>query len=147
MNWTLDLLIIVSVTPFLYAVYLHIAGAKYCPPFSPSWLWLRLKYFTLLLCYKQENRKKIKLLPDSQHTLTMKLRKPWTPEILPECYYVAREEPIRHEKTKEQAATIILLVCGFVACLQVLFFAAIGLNTINIPTTVDVQGVTTLTVW
>ena len=147
MNWTPDFQIIVFVTPFLYAVYLHIEGAKYCPPFSPNWLWLRLKYFTLLLCYKQENRKKTKLLPDSQHTLTMKLPKPWTPEILLECYCVAREEPIRHGKTKEQAATIILLVCGFVACLQVLFFAAIGLNTINIPTTVDAQGVTSLTVW
>lgn len=147
MNWTLDLLIIVSVTPFLYAVYLHIAGAKYCPPFSPSWLWLRLKYFTLLLCYKQENRKKIKLLPDSQHTLTMKLRKPWTPEILPECYYVAREEPIRHEKPKEQAATIISLwFCSLLAS-PVLHCNNIGLNTINILTTVDVQGVTTLTVW
>ena len=104
-NWTIDLLIIVFLTPFSSAVYLHIAGAKYCPPFSPSWLWLRLKYFTLLLCYKQENRQKIKLLPDSQHTLTMKLPKPWTPEILLECYCVAREEPIRHGKTKEQAAT------------------------------------------
>ena len=62
-----------------------------------------------------------------------------------ECYCVAREEQIRHGKTNEQAATIILLVCGFVASLHVLFFAAIGLNTINIPTTVDVQGVISLT--
>ena len=31
---------------------LPIAGAKYCPPFSPSWLLLILRYFTLLLCYK-----------------------------------------------------------------------------------------------
>ena len=35
--------------------------------------------------------------------------------------------------------------CGFVACLHVLFFAANGLNTINIPTTVDVQGFISLT--
>ena len=37
---------------------LPIAGAKYCPPFSPSWLLLILRYFTRLLCYKTKQKMK-----------------------------------------------------------------------------------------
>ena len=33
-------------------ILLPIAGARCWPPFSPSWLWLRHRYFTLLLLYK-----------------------------------------------------------------------------------------------
>ena len=39
----------------------------------------------------------------------MKLTKPWTPEIFMECYYVARNQPIRREITKPQKATVISL--------------------------------------
>ena len=48
-----------------------------------------------------------------------------------ECYCGARKKPIRHEKTKLQARTLISL--WFVACSHVLIFADIGRNTINIP--------------
>ena len=41
--------------------------------------------------------------------LTVKLTKPWTPEIIMECYCVARNKPIRHEITKPQTATVINL--------------------------------------
>ena len=57
--------------------------------------------------------------------------KPGTPEFLLECYCGARKKPIRHEKTKLQARTLISL--WFVACSHVLIFAEIGRNTINIP--------------
>ena len=61
--------------------------------------------------------------------ITVKPGKPWTPEIFLESYCLAREKPIRHEKTKPQART---LVCGFVASSRVLIFALISHNTINI---------------
>ena len=42
--------------------------------------------------------------------LTVKLTKPWTPEIFMECYYVVINKPIRHEKTKPQRATVIAII-------------------------------------
>ena len=42
-------------------------------------------------------------------TVTVKLTKPWTPEIFMECYYLARNKPIRCEITKPQTATVISL--------------------------------------
>ena len=52
----------------------------------------------------------------------MKLRKPWTPEILMECYCVARKKPIRREKTKPQTATVISLwFWGLLACPELYF--------------------------
>ena len=42
-------------------------------------------------------------------SLTVKLTKPWTPEIFVECYCVARNKPIRREKTKPQTTTVINL--------------------------------------
>ena len=57
-------------------------------------------------------------------------RKPSTPEIFLECC-VARKKPIRCEKTKPQARTLIIS-WWFMACSHVLIFAVIGLNTINI---------------
>ena len=41
--------------------------------------------------------------------ITVKLTKLWTPEIFMECYCVARNKPIRHEKTKPQTAAVISL--------------------------------------
>ena len=55
--------------------------------------------------------------------------KSWTSEIFLECYCVARKKPIRREKTKPKARTLIT-VCGFVACSRALIFAVIGHNTI-----------------
>ena len=40
---------------------------------------------------------------------TVKLTKPWTPEIFLECYCVAKRKPIRHEKSRPQTATIVSL--------------------------------------
>ena len=40
--------------------------------------------------------------------LTVKLTKPWTPEISMECYYVVINKPIRCKITKPQRATVIL---------------------------------------
>ena len=52
----------------------------------------------------------------------MKLRKPWTPEILMACYCVARKKPIRREKTKPQTATVISLwFWGLLACPELYF--------------------------
>ena len=45
----------------------------------------------------------------SLNTLTMKLTKPWTPEIFMECYCVARNQPITREITKPLTATKISL--------------------------------------
>ena len=42
---------------------------------------------------------------------TVKLTKPWTPEIFMECYYVAKRKPTRCEKSRPQTATIVS--CGF----------------------------------
>ena len=42
-------------------------------------------------------------------TFTVKLTKPWTPEIFMECYCVARNKPIRRKITKRQTATVISL--------------------------------------
>ena len=64
--------------------------------------------------------------------ITVKPRKPWTPEIFLECYCVARKKSIMREKTKRQARTLIT-VCGFVASSRVLIFAVIGHNAINTP--------------
>ena len=64
-----------------------------------------------------------------ERNITVKPGKLWTPEIFLECYCTAREKPVRHEKTKAQART---LVCGFVASSRFLIFAVIGRNTINI---------------
>ena len=45
--------------------------------------------------------------------------KPWTPELFLECYCVARRKPIKCEKTKPQARTLISLwFCGRFACLD-----------------------------
>ena len=41
--------------------------------------------------------------------LTVKLTKPWTPEIFVEFYCVARNKPIRREITKPQTGTVICL--------------------------------------
>ena len=55
-------------------------------------------------------------------TLTVKLTKPWTPEIFMECYCVARNKPIRRKITKPQTATVIslwfrgLLTCPELYC-------------------------------
>ena len=57
--------------------------------------------------------------------------KSWTSEIFLECYCVARKKPIRREKTKPKARTLIT-VCGFVACSRALIFAVIGHNTITL---------------
>ena len=49
--------------------------------------------------------------------LTVKPGKPWTPEIFLECYCLAREKSIRHEKTKPEARTLISSwFCGYFAC-------------------------------
>ena len=54
--------------------------------------------------------------------LTVKLTKPWTPEIFMECYCVARNKPIRRKITKPQTATVIslwfrgLLTCPELYC-------------------------------
>ena len=70
--------------------------------------------------------------------------KPWTPEIFLECYCLAREKPIRCEKTKPQARTLISLwFCGQF----VLIFAVIGHNTINIPEIFQVFTVFPVTLW
>ena len=46
-------------------------------------------------------------------TVTVKPRKPWTPEIFLECYCAARKKPVRREKTKPQARPLISLwFCG-----------------------------------
>ena len=45
----------------------------------------------------------------SLNTLTVKLTKPWTPEIFMECYCVARNQPITREITKPLTATKISL--------------------------------------
>ena len=45
----------------------------------------------------------------SLNTLTMKLTKPWTPEIFMECYCVARNQPITREITKPRTETKISL--------------------------------------
>ena len=51
------------------------------------------------------------------HGFTVKLTKPWTPEIFMECYCVARNKPIRREITKPQTATVISLwFWGLLAC-------------------------------
>ena len=48
---------------------------------------------------------------------TVKLTKPWTPEIFMECYCVARSKPIRRVITKLQTATVISLwFWGLLAC-------------------------------
>ena len=44
-----------------------------------------------------------------RYPFTVKLTKPWTPEIFMECYCVARNKPIRHEITKPQTAMVISL--------------------------------------
>ena len=43
----------------------------------------------------------------SKWTLPVKPGKPWTPEIFLECYCAARKKPIRCEKTKLQARTLV----------------------------------------
>ena len=43
------------------------------------------------------------------YPFTVKLTKPWTPEIFMERYCVARNEPIRREITKPKTATVISL--------------------------------------
>ena len=40
---------------------------------------------------------------------TVKLTKPWTPEIFMECYYVVKRKPKRCEKSRPQTATIVSL--------------------------------------
>ena len=59
-------------------------------------------------------------------SFTVKLTKPWSPEIFMECFCVARNKPIRHEihdVTKLQTATVInYLICGFEVCLRNLSF-------------------------
>ena len=54
--------------------------------------------------------------------VTVKLTKPWTPEIFMECYCVAKNKPIEREITKPQTATVIslwfwsLLACPKLYC-------------------------------
>ena len=50
------------------------------------------------------------------------------------CYCVARNKPIRHEKTKQRTAVVIYLslVCGFEVCSHVLNFIVIGHYTISV---------------
>ena len=43
------------------------------------------------------------------NNITVKLTKPWTPEIFMECYCVVRNQPIRRVITKLQTATVISL--------------------------------------
>ena len=77
--------------------------------------------FTEYICvYKKEN------VGDHEHWsdmfVTVKLTKPWTPEIFMECYCVARNKPIRRKITKPQTATVIslwfrgLLTCPELYC-------------------------------
>ena len=40
---------------------------------------------------------------------TVKLTKPWTPELFMECYCVARNKPIRRKITKQQTEMVISL--------------------------------------
>ena len=51
--------------------------------------------------------------------LTVRLAKPWTPEIFIESYCVARKKQITREKTKPQTATVFI-VCVFYFCSPVL---------------------------
>ena len=57
--------------------------------------------------------------------LTVKLAKPWTPEIFSESYCVARKKQIRRKKTKPQTATVFslwflfLLACPGPGCSKV----------------------------
>ena len=52
-----------------------------------------------------------------EKNITVKPGKPWTREIFPECYCLAREKPISHEKTKPQARTLVSLwFCGQFTC-------------------------------
>ena len=48
-------------------------------------------------------------------SVTVKLTKPWTPEIFMECYCIVRNKPIRHKITKLQTATVISLFWGLLA--------------------------------
>ena len=52
-----------------------------------------------------------------ERNITVKPGKLWTGEIFLECYCLAREKPIRREKTKQQARTLVSLwFCGQFAC-------------------------------
>ena len=46
----------------------------------------------------------------------MKVTKPSTPEIFMECYCVARNKPIKREKTKPETATVISKFEVFEVC-------------------------------
>ena len=48
-------------------------------------------------------------------TFTVKLTKPWTPEIFMECFCVAKRQPVRREKPKPQTT---LWFCGLLTCLE-----------------------------
>ena len=61
---------------------------------------------------------------------TVKLTKPWTPEIFMKCYCVAGNSPIRREINRKLQRQ---LVCGFEVSLRILNFIVIGQYTINIP--------------
>ena len=69
-------------------------------------------------------------------SFTVKLTKPWTPEIFMERYYVARNKPIRHKITKLQTAMVISL--WFWGLLAYPELYVIGQYTINIPETFQV---------
>ena len=73
------------------------------------------------------------LLSSLLNVVTVWPGKPGTLEMFVECYFSPRKKPIRHEKTKLQARSVITVVCGFVASSRVLIFAVMGHNTINIP--------------
>ena len=50
---------------------------------------------------------------------TVKLTKPWTPEIFMGCFCVAKRRPVRSEKPKPQTTRIVSLwFCGLLTCLE-----------------------------
>ena len=67
--------------------------------------------------------------------ITVRLAKPWTPEIFTESYCVARKKQIRREKTKPQTATVLslwfwfLLACPGPDCSKVWERKLIALST------------------
>ena len=81
--------------------------------FFPKWLHAFFKLVLQTICWLYKVKKTNK---QTNKPLTVKLTKPWTPEIFMECYCVARNKPIRREITKPQTATVISLwFWGFLA--------------------------------
>ena len=78
-------------------------------------------------------------------TVSLKLTKPWTPQIFVECYCVGRRKPIRHGKTKLQTAMVISFwFWGLLACPKL--YCDWSLDTINFPSE-NFQLFTVFLVW